>query len=145
MEPWIITLVIGLLGGGGIWQVVNRFLDKKDGTKEFQEEVREELKEIRKEHAEGMQQLTEQVDAIKENMDLQTAINARVRILDFSDAVMRGVIHSKESFDQALHDIDTYEDYCADNPKFENNRTVLATRRIKEIYEKCLRGEKEFL
>lgn len=145
MEPWVITLVIGILGGGGIWQVVNRFLDKKDGNKEFQKEVREELKEIRKEYAEGMQQLTEQVDEIKENMDLQTAISARVRILDFSDSIMRGVTHSKESFDQALHDIDTYEDYCTDHPKFENNRTVMATNRIKEVYEKCLRGEKQFL
>lgn len=134
MEPWVITLLIGLLGGGGIWGVINRFLDKKDGTKAFQKEVREELAK-----------LNDQITTIKSDMDLKTAIDARVRILNFSDGIMRGIIHSKESFDQVLQDIDTYEDYCKEHPKFENNRTVLATKRIKEVYDKCLRGEKEFL
>lgn len=145
MEPWAVTLLIGLLGGGGIWQLINRTLDKKDGTRAFQKEMREELKDLHREHAAGMAQLAGQIETIRDNMEMDAAISARVRIIRFSDEIMRGVEHSQESFDQALHDIDTYEDYCADHPKFENNKTVLATRRIKEVYEKCLRGEKQFL
>ena len=63
------------------------------------------------------------------------AINCRVRILRFSDELRRGVKHSQESFEQALADVDVYEKYCREHPDFKNNKTVVASNRIKSAYE----------
>jgi len=69
-------------------------------------------------------------DAVKE----QNAITCRVRILRFGDEITHGDKHSKESFDQVLADIDTYEKYCHDHPEFKNNKTVITTKKIKDNY-----------
>ena len=71
-------------------------------------------------------------------------IDCRVRILTFADEIRRGVRHSKETFDQVLSDIDTYERYCADHPDFMNNKTVAAKAKILDVYDKCL-GNNDFL
>ena len=66
------------------------------------------------------------------------AISCRSRILHFGDETIHGVRHTKEHFDQILRDITTYERYCDNHPNFENNTTVLTSKRIKDIYEDCL-------
>lgn len=59
------------------------------------------------------------------------------RILRFDDEIRHGEKHSKEHFDQIIEDIDKYEDYCRDHPKFPNNKVVFAIRNIKNVYQKC--------
>lgn len=76
---------------------------------------------------------------MKENLEERDAISCRSRILHFGDETIHGVRHTKEHFDQILRDITTYERYCDDHPNFENNTTVLTSRRIKDIYEDCLK------
>ena len=122
MTENIFIALIGLLGGGTITEIVRHFLNRQT----------------------ELQKLVQSVNDLSEKVDRNTAISARRCILSFSDETMRKVRHSKESFDQALEDIDTYESYCDDHPKFENNKTVLATKRIKEVYEKCVE-EGDFL
>ena len=60
------------------------------------------------------------------------------QILHFGDETIHGVRHTKEHFDQILRDITSYEQYCENHPHFENNTTVLTSRRIKDIYEECM-------
>lgn len=76
---------------------------------------------------------------MKEKLEERDAISCRARILHFGDETIHGVQHTKEHFDQILRDITTYERYCDDHPNFENNTTVLTSRRIKDIYEDCLK------
>lgn len=76
---------------------------------------------------------------MKENLEERDEISCRARILHFGDETIHGVRHTKEHFDQILRDITTYERYCDDHPNFENNTTVLTSRRIKDIYEDCLK------
>lgn len=76
---------------------------------------------------------------MKENLEERDTISCRARILHFGDETIHGVRHTKEHFDQILRDITTYERYCDDHPNFENNTTVLTSRRIKDIYEDCLK------
>ena len=59
---------------------------------------------------------------------------ARKRILLFNDEDIRGVYHSKESFDDLMDDIDFYEDYCTTHKTYSNNKATLAIDNIKEIY-----------
>lgn len=78
--------------------------------------------------------LSKRVDDLEES----DVIDCRVRIIGFADEIRRDVRHSKESFDQVLSDIDAYEEYCDDHPKFKNNRTIEAKKLIIEKYHSCL-------
>lgn len=69
---------------------------------------------------------------------------ARRRILRFADEIRSKVRHSKEFFDDVLADISFYKNYCKENPKFENEKAVMAIELIDETYKKCLR-ENDFL
>lgn len=94
-----------------------------------------------KELNQEVEKIKEKVDSIADKQEkleadmLQVdAVNCRIRILQFADELRRGVKHSKESFDQVISDIDTYERYCYDHPKFKNNKTVVSNERIIAAY-----------
>lgn len=89
----------------------------------------------------GMEAKLEKSDEAREKKD---AVDIRNRILLFGDEARRGVKHSEEHFNQILDDITEYELYCSQHPEFPNEKAVITCRRIKEIYEKCLR-DKDFL
>ena len=112
MTENIIIALIGLVGGGGLTEILRFFA--------------------------GVKTLSQKISDLEAKIDRNEAIGARVRILHFSDEVMRKVQHSHESFEQTLEDIDTYEDYCDKHPEFKNNKTVLSAQRIKQVYGKCL-------
>lgn len=75
----------------------------------------------------------------------EKAIDARIRILHFGDQILHKKQHTKEHYEQTMRDIKYYEKYCKDHPEFENDVTVTNIAIIKETYEKCLKGEKQFL
>ena len=89
----------------------------------------------------SMEAKMEKSDEAREKKD---AVDIRNRILLFGDEARRGVKHSEEHFNQVLEDVTDYELYCSKHPDFPNEKAVITCRRIKEIYEKCLR-EKDFL
>lgn len=91
-------------------------------------------KQINKELMDKMNVFERKVEALEES----DAINCRVRILTFADEIRRGVKHSKETFDQVLSDIDTYERYCAKHEDFMNNKTVAAKSKILDVYSECI-------
>lgn len=64
--------------------------------------------------------------------------NCRSRILRFSDEILIGVKHTKEHFDEILEDIDIYEKYCKDHPKFPNSKATISINNIREVYKNCL-------
>lgn len=81
---------------------------------------------------------------LNEKMDANEAKTARYRILRFDDEIRHKMRHSKEHFDQIIEDVDTYERYCQDHPRFPNGKTVSATDNVKRTYEKC-KDENSFL
>lgn len=85
-----------------------------------------------------MQDLSDGVEKVEYSMDRRNAVTCRVRILRFGDECRIHMKHSKEMFDQALEDIDTYEKYCDAHPEFLNNKTVLTIQLIKDAYQKCV-------
>lgn len=91
-------------------------------------------KQINKELMDKVNTLETKVGALEKS----DVIDCRVRILTFADEIRRGMRHSKETFDQVLSDIDTYERYCTEHPDFMNNKTVAAKAKILEVYSECM-------
>ena len=87
-------------------------------------------------NSQSKQVLTE-IKGLRAEFDMERAITARSRIIRFNDELLNDTKHSKEMFDQVLADIDTYEKYCSDNPKFLNNKTGLSIQNIKKVYQRC--------
>lgn len=93
---------------------------------------------INREVIDKVDKLTKDVQTIRKEAAEQTAVNYRARILRFGDEVIHGTEHTKEHFDQVLHDITEYERYCLANPEFVNNMTALTSERIKKIFMECM-------
>ena len=94
---------------------------------------------INKEVLEKVSHLSQEVDTLKKDEELERARQARQRILRFNDEILCGQKHSKEHFDETLDDIDIYEEYCAEHEEYENNKAVLAIETIREVYKQCLK------
>ena len=91
-------------------------------------------KHINKELMDKVNRLEAKVGTLEKS----DVIDCRVRILTFADEIRRGMRHSKETFDQVLSDIDTYERYCTEHPDFMNNKTVAAKAKILDVYSECM-------
>ena len=94
---------------------------------------------INKEVLEKVGHLSQEVDTLKKDEELERARQARQRILRFNDEILFNKRHSKEHFDEILDDIDTYEEYCRTHEDYENNKAVLAIATIREVYKDCLK------
>lgn len=61
--------------------------------------------------------------------------DARKRILDFNDEIIRGLYHSKEHFDEILEDITMYNRYCNEHENYENSKATLAIKHVQDVYD----------
>lgn len=84
--------------------------------------------------------LSDKIEVVAESVDETRAIAARVRILRFGDELLEGRKHSKDTFDQALLDIDNYERYCKSHEGFKNHITEETVTFIQEQYRERLRN-----
>lgn len=116
------SVLVALISSNGFW---NR-IEKKNGIKD------------------SISKITEQQENLSRKIDENEAKGARRRILRFSDELTQQVRHTKDYFDDVPADIDLYERYCEENPKFPNNRTLMAETNIKATYQQCL-AEHDFL
>lgn len=114
-----------VFGAGGIWTVIQFFIQRHDNKKNLEKQF-SEMKEKQQ----------EEITKIYNKLDERDAILARTHILRFNDELENGMMHSKDYFRQQIQDIDTYEKYCRTHPDFSNGLTVLASKNIKEEYER---------
>ena len=103
-------------------------------------DVLNELAEMKKTQKETREKLEAHVEMDDERM----ADVHRTRILHFNNELLREIDHTKEEFIEALADIDEYEQYCKDHPKYKNNRAVHAVANIKRVYDERLE-KRDFL
>ena len=160
-----IKLILSCLFGGTFIGFIQFLIQRKDGKDEWKEEIAEAIRQlegkftkqdlkmdamkseinacITKLHDENGQK----IDSIRDEMDngfermrledlKQNAIQSRVRILRFGDEIRRGVLHSKESYDQTKMDIKTYLSYCSMDKDFENGIATANIKLIEDSYDK---------
>ena len=76
------------------------------------------------------------LDDLDTKVDRNSAILARTHILRFADDLRNGIHHSEEYFRQQMLDCDTYDSYCRAHPDFSNGLTIVASKYIREEFEK---------
>lgn len=122
-----LTTILSIFGGGALLTFLQYLINRHDEKKGKYKALLVAIDEI-----------NEELHKIRAEMDEDRATTARIRILRYSDEMRHGQRHSKESFDQVMADIDTYERYCDTHKDFENGKAVMATEIIRRIYKKCL-------
>lgn len=126
-----LTTIISVLIGGGILGFVQFLITRKDSKQDKESAILSEIKT-----------LSGRVERIENSLDERDAVLARTHILRFQDELYNDVKHSKEYFEQTLDDIQTYDRFCADNPKFANGRTKAAAKYIKDEYDRLFKEHK---
>ena len=140
----VIVQSLGWLFLGGI-TLVERFApkDKKPWTAILTfigKILTKEFSESQKALMDKVEALSLKVEKVAESVEETRAIAARVRILSFGDELLEGRLHSKDTYDQALLDIDNYERYCKSHENFKNHITEETVAFIQEKYRERLRN-----
>lgn len=99
-------------------------------------EVLKELSEVKERQGKTREKLDEHI-RIDDERDADLHRN---RILVFNNELLRKIPHTREDFIEILAEIDEYERYCTEHPRYKNNRAVHATANIKRIYDDRLKN-----
>ena len=130
----LFTTLIGVLLGGGVLAFVQFLIQRNDSKHDKMEEVNKSIRALSENAKERFDVLDRKIDTVNAKGDERFAVSSRVRILRFEDELQEKRKHSKDSWDQAMSDIDYYENYCQAHPKFKNNQTVATVEHIKNGY-----------
>jgi len=126
-----LTTIISVLIGGGILGFVQFLISRKDAKDDKESTILSEIKT-----------LSGKVEQIEKSLDERDAVLARTHILRFKDELYNGIHHSAEYFEQTLDDIQTYDQFCSDHPKFANGRTKAAAEYIRQEYDRLFKEHK---
>ena len=121
----VITLVLALFGSQAVFgflRFIIQFLVTRNDTKN---------------------NVVSRIDDPNAKVDRNQAILARTHILRFADDLRNGIHHSEEYFRQQMLDCDTYENYCKEHPDFSNGLTIVASRFIRNEFEKLYTTERK--
>lgn len=126
------------------WSIILSFIGREINAEIIQscDDLSKRIDGINAELAKTQESIAEAKEAIKksQNFELETrAIAARVRILRFGDELQEEKKPSKGRFDQALADINAYDEYCSKHSDFKNGVTEPTSTFIKEQYQERLR------
>ena len=130
----IVPLIIAIISSAaffGFLQFIIQFVFTRNDMKQnFGTQLSEMKQQMEEYHIETNQKI-----------DRNKAELCRTHILRFSDDLRNGIHHSEEYFRQQLLDIDTYENFCKENPTFSNGLTVIASEYIKTEFIKLYSKE----
>ena len=130
----LFTTLIGVLLGGGVLAFIQFLITRHDSKHDKVAEVNKSIQALSEDVKERFDVLDRKIDTVDAKGDERFAVSSRVRILRFEDELQEKRKHSKDSWDQAMSDIDYYENYCQAHPKFKNNQTVATVEHIKHGY-----------
>lgn len=141
---YVLTIAGAIIGSSAIFGFIQFLISRKDNKSGKLDKISNKIDALDK----NIKALSNRVDAkdqeLRNSMEENKAITARVRILRASDEIRHNMKHSKEWFDQVNEDITFYEAYCTAHPQFKNNRAVHAIANLNEVYASALR-DNDFL
>ena len=139
-ELWIV-LITSLMSSSAVFGFIQFLISRKDKNKEILESIQNQIQKLTEHLRVDIEEVYEQINGLSDTVDKIQAVNARVRILQAADGIRLGRQHSKEFFDQLSEDITMYENYCKDNPKFQNNKAVQAIEYVNTVYQDYMRND----
>lgn len=123
--------IISILVGGGILAFMQFLITRYDQKHDSLKGILDRLGDLDK-----------KVGQIEASLDERDAVLARTHILRFRDELYNNIDHSQEYFEQTLDDIQTYDLFCSDHPKFANGRTKAASDYIRSEYDRLFKAHK---
>lgn len=123
----MIQAIIGALLGGGLLAFVEFLIRRHDSRHDRLDDI-----------CKALDDLKTTIQNIRNENDERYAISGRIRILRFEDELQEGKRHSKDSFDQVMSDISSYNKYCNEHPGFKNDQTVATVKHITDVYTERL-------
>lgn len=126
-----ITTLVSLLLGGGILTFVQFLISRHDNKHDKTKGIMDSI-----------DALSKKVDKVESSLDERDAVLARTHILRFRDELYNDIRHSQEYFEQTLDDIQTYDLFCSEHPKFANGRTKAAAKYIQDEYDRLFKAHK---
>lgn len=136
METW--QMILTFIGGGSFLAFLEFLIKRHDNKNDKMAEVNEAIQSLSKDMKERFDTLDKKIDTVDAKADEYNAVSCRVRILRFEDELQAKQKHSKDSWDQVMSDIDSYETYTKQHPDFRNNQTVATVTHIKHGYNERL-------
>lgn len=130
------------------WSILLSFIGREINAEiiQSQKEMSDRINTLDKKLESIQQDMSDRIDALDEKivntdkkLDKNVAISARVRILRFGDELQEEKKPSKGRFDQALADINAYDEYCSKHSDFKNGITEPTSAFIQEQYQERLR------
>lgn len=134
----ILTSTVSILIGGGLFSLIQFLIQRHDSKHDKLKAVTDSINALSGKMDERFNTLDRKIDSVDAKADQYNAVSCRVRILRFEDELQAEQRHSKDSWDQAMSDIDAYEKYCDANPNFKNNQTTATVSHIKHGYNERL-------
>lgn len=132
METW--QMILTFIGGGSFLAFLEFLIKRHDNKNDKMAEVNEAIQSLSKDMKERFDTLDKKIDTVDAKADEYNAVSCRVRILRFEDELQAKQKHSKDSWDQVMSDIDSYEHYCDATPNFKNSQTVATIEHIRHGY-----------
>jgi hypothetical protein len=134
----ILTSTVSILIGGGLFSLIQFLIQRHDSKHDKLKAVTDSINAMSGKMDERFNTLDRKIDSVDAKADSCNAVTCRVRILRFEDELQAEQRHSKDSWDQAMSDIDAYETYTKQHPDFRNNQTVATVTHIKHGYNERL-------
>ena len=133
---------VGILLTGGGFTLLGMILKRRWETKDKQEDVAGAIADLGKKIDNVQSSIMAELEKDRADNEEYRIKMCRQRILQFNDEIYRGVLHTRESFDNVIEEgIDVYEDYCKSHPTFPNFKAEAAIENIKETYKKRLKNQ----
>ena len=126
-EKDVVTLIVAVVGSGAVFgflQFIIQFLVTRADMK---------------------QNFGKKLDDLNSKVDRNQAVLARTHILRFADDLRNhgSRYHSEEYYRQQILDCDLYDHYCEEHPEFSNGLTIVASRYIRNEFEKLFTERRE--
>ena len=101
------------------------------------------IRDIRKDKKKSHELLTDSIETIKrlsDKIDLNEAMNSRYRIIRAADEIRNGYELSDDNLEQIGEDIDIYNLYCQNHPKYKNHKGQKSMNLIMDYEKKVMEG-----
>lgn len=134
----IISVIAAVLGSSSLFAFIQFLVTRKDKKDDKISGLQKAVEALKSAIEENDNTFHQAIDALTAQMEKNSVIQARIRILRSTDEIRKGVQHSYEYFRQLNQDITEYEQYCTSNPNFKNNEAVNSIEYINKVYQSCL-------